>query len=667
MKKLSVRLLVSVCVLLAVLSANVFAQDIDTEEVAGIGVTYRTHIENEGWLQGWINNGDLSGSEGKGLRLEGIEIELTGNVPDDLGIQYQTHIENQGWSQGWVSDGEMSGSEGKGLRLEAIEIKLTGASSSDYTVRYRTHIQNNGWNQGWVEDGALSGSEGKGLRLEAIEIVVAETPVKIAFDDYQAILAQVKEADYTIVTWEAYQKVVDANVVTKEDLANTIIEASSAIEKAQENLVKKADLSIYYEVLNDVTQADYTPASWEEYQAIVDANVVTVEDTQAKVDASTIAIIRAQKNLIKLADLTEYEAVLAAVTEDQVKSGWAAYKAVVDANVVTSVNTQAEVDLATSNILEAQKKLVLYSDLTAFNKVIELYIQYGADAGNAPYTSVTWNAYAAKCETYGSLTNGLWVYDVISKNSEQSAIDAATVDLDSYVSQLVKTSNLTAYNTAKNIKISDGPYTTASFTAYTNDSQVKAITSIPAETLKGYSQSVVDGYTNTLIALQNAILELGSDLTAYKAALAAVSQTNYTTTSWTAYQAIVTANVVTADSSQSAVDAATATIIAGQKNLVYSAAYVVTNGKLNSGNFGVMVVGESILTRANTLISDAGLDKNDYTLSFTRVDSGTAEINSSTGAITAVGGGSATVKFTITPKDGSAAATTANVSILINP
>ncbi|PKM52974.1 MAG: hypothetical protein CVV00_14665, partial [Firmicutes bacterium HGW-Firmicutes-5] len=117
MKKLGLSLFVSTCVIFAALSSNVFAQDLDTKEaVDNIGVTYRTHIENEGWLQGWISAGGLSGSEGKGLRLEGIEIELMGNVPDDLGIQYQTHIENNGWSQGWVSDGEMSGSQGQGLR-----------------------------------------------------------------------------------------------------------------------------------------------------------------------------------------------------------------------------------------------------------------------------------------------------------------------------------------------------------------------------------------------------------------------------------------------------------------------------------------------------------------------------------------------------------------------
>ncbi|WP_414151306.1 hypothetical protein ACIZ62_04370 [Acetobacterium carbinolicum] len=666
MKKKLLSLIIGLCIVSAALSTTVFAEEpVKTDD--GFGVTYRTHIENEGWAQGWINDGNLSGSEGKGLRLEGIEIELNGSVPDDLDIQYQTHIQNKGWSQSWVSNGDLAGSVGEGLRLEAIEIRLMGTDAADYSVKYRTHIQNEGWKQGWVADGTLSGSEGKGLRLEAIEIMIVETPVKVAYDKYLAVLAQVKEADYTTVTWAAYKKVVDANVVTKSDIANKITEATNAIEKAQESLVKKADLDVYYDVLDTVKEADYTPESWADYQVIVNANVVTAEDTQAKVDAATIAIIKAQKNLVKYAEMTAYNAAIAAIKEEQVKSGWSTYKAVLDANVVTRTNTQTEVDVATANILEAQKKLVLYSDLAGFNEAISIYVQYGADAANAPYTLATWNAYTAKCEVYGSLTNGVWVYDVISKDTLQATIDTATADINDDVAKLVKTADLTAFNAAKNIKISDGPYTTASFTAYTNDDQVKAITSIPAETLKGYSQSVVDGYTETLLALQNGILVLGADLTAYNAALLAVAEANYTAPSWSTYQTVVMANVRTADNTQSAVDSATAKIVAAQKNLIYSGAYVISKAKINTFNFGVQTVEDNILTRVGEMMTAAGIDNTDYTISFTRIDSGTAVIDPITGLITDVGDTVATVTFTIIPVDGGVAATTADINIFINP
>lgn len=667
MKKLGIGIITGLCMMTMAFTTSVFAEEADTETDMTVGVTYRTHIENDGWAQGWMNNGDLSGSEGKGLRLEGIEIELTGDVPDGLGIQYQTHIQNQGWAQSWVSNGQMSGTEGLGLRLEAIEIRLAGTEASDYSIKYRTHIQNQGWAQGWVADGALSGSEGKGLRLEAIEIQIVETPVKIAFDEYQAVLAQVNEDNYTSPSWAAYQVVVAANVVTKKDLANKITEATQAIEKAQQSLVKKADLTIYNDVLDNVKEADYSAESWATYLTIVAANVVTAEDTQAAVDAATIAIIKAQKDLFKLADLTAYEAALAAVSEDMVKSGWSAYKVVVDANVVTNMDSQAEVDAATAKILEAQKNLVLYSNLTAFNQAIARYVQYGGDAANAPYTSTTWNDYTANCETYGTLTNGVWVYDVITKNTAQATIDTAASDINSHITKLVKTADLTAFNTAKNIKITDGPYTTVSFTAYANDSQVKAIAELSADTMKGYTQSVVDSYTATLIALQQSILVKGSDLTAYNAALAAVKQSNFTPESWAVYQAVVTANVVTPDNPQSAVDAATAKIVTAQKNLVYTGAYVISKAKLNSSYFGVQKVGDNILTRAADMITAAGFNKTDYTISFTRIDQGTAVINPTTGVITDEGNTVATVTFTITPLNGGVAATTSNVEVYINP
>lgn len=35
-------------------------------------------------------------------------------------VRYRTYIQNKGWGS-WVSDGEMSGTEGKCLRLEAIQ------------------------------------------------------------------------------------------------------------------------------------------------------------------------------------------------------------------------------------------------------------------------------------------------------------------------------------------------------------------------------------------------------------------------------------------------------------------------------------------------------------------------------------------------------------------
>ena len=131
------------------------------------GALYRTHVQSVGW-QDWVGNGALSGTSGRSLRLEGIEIRLTSDISG--GISYRTHVESIGW-QGFVSNGAMSGTSGRSLRLEAIEINLTGAAATTHDVWYRVHIQDYGW-LGWAKNGAPAGSEGKSKRLEAIQIVV---------------------------------------------------------------------------------------------------------------------------------------------------------------------------------------------------------------------------------------------------------------------------------------------------------------------------------------------------------------------------------------------------------------------------------------------------------------------------------------------------------------
>jgi len=133
-----------------------------------VGTTYRTHVQNVGW-QGWKYDGQISGTSGQSLRLEGIEIKMN-DLGTDLGVEYQTHVQNIGW-QGFKSDGQTSGTYGQSLRLEAIQIRLTGAVATNYDVYYRVHSQNYGWLD-WAQNGGSSGTQGKSLRLEAIEIRV---------------------------------------------------------------------------------------------------------------------------------------------------------------------------------------------------------------------------------------------------------------------------------------------------------------------------------------------------------------------------------------------------------------------------------------------------------------------------------------------------------------
>lgn len=165
-------LLVSILMIVAMIPSSTFAASTP-------GIAYQTHIQNVGWEAdtdiGWRSNGADSGTSGRGLRLEGIKINLTDTTGYDLGISYQTHIQNIGWEantdRGWKSNGLMSGTSGLSYRLEAIQIKLTGADASKFDVYYQVHAENFGW-LGWAKNGESAGTAGYGYRLEAIRIQI---------------------------------------------------------------------------------------------------------------------------------------------------------------------------------------------------------------------------------------------------------------------------------------------------------------------------------------------------------------------------------------------------------------------------------------------------------------------------------------------------------------
>lgn len=139
------------------------------EDKTGLNLFYKTQVQNVGWQNG-VTSGEMSGTEGQSLRLEGLKVELT--EKEGVGIKYTTHVQNIGW-QNYVADGELSGTVGQGLRLEAVKMELTGENADKYDIYYRVHAQNVGW-MGWAKNGECSGTAGYGYRLEGIEIKIVE-------------------------------------------------------------------------------------------------------------------------------------------------------------------------------------------------------------------------------------------------------------------------------------------------------------------------------------------------------------------------------------------------------------------------------------------------------------------------------------------------------------
>lgn len=137
-------------------------------------LSYTSHVEKIGWLPS-VTDGQLSGTEGRGLRLEGMKINLNHDLYSG-DISYETHVQSYGWIKP-VTNGAISGTTGEAKRLEAIKINLTGEIADYYDIYYRVHAESYGW-LGWTKNGLPAGTEGAAKRLESIEIQLVEKGLK---------------------------------------------------------------------------------------------------------------------------------------------------------------------------------------------------------------------------------------------------------------------------------------------------------------------------------------------------------------------------------------------------------------------------------------------------------------------------------------------------------
>ncbi len=209
-----------------VIQSYIYEFNIDRQ----IHIKYQTHIQDIGW-QNEMLDGELSGTEGKGLRLEALKINLI-NLPEDVKIKYKTHVENIGW-QDWKYDGELSGTEGKSYRIEALKIELENLP--DYSIQYRTHIQDIGW-QGWANDGEISGTTGKSKRIEAIQIrIVPKIQNKIKGGVETTVASKIKKDILTIKGW----LMTDIENVKIQVMVNNELTNATITRKARPDILEK--------------------------------------------------------------------------------------------------------------------------------------------------------------------------------------------------------------------------------------------------------------------------------------------------------------------------------------------------------------------------------------------------------------------------------------------
>ena len=470
---------------------------------------------------------------------------------------------------------------------------------------------------------------------------IADSQKKSVTDltEYNKVLAQVDESNYTVASWTIYQRVVKASVVTTNDSQIRVNLATFAIKGAQYLLV--VDLKAYNSLLGAVTKDGYTQLSWDAYQVVVNKNKVKDHDNAVEVTAKVRNIKNAQGNLE--ADLRVYDTLLAKVKEtDFTKASWDIYKLVVSANVMTSSNTPAQVVVAINNITAAQLNLVLKADLKAYNAAIALV----PDKNKFNYTKKIWDTYQAVVKA-----------NKVTTEDTQAKVDAATKNILDAQKNLI--ADLTEYNkvlnqvdksncTAKSWENYEKVVASNTMTIKNTQPQVEwatfviglaqwglrvdltAYNTLLAVTSNGYTQSSWAAYQivvnkNIVTVRDNAVIvttatrniaaaqqKLEADLTEYNIALNAVSEEDYTSASWLTYQGVVATNVMTSSNTPAQVTTATNAIKLAQTSLVFAgqaaldAAMLAANLKVEidytSASWKVLEDAKELLATTNALV-----------------------------------------------------------------
>ena len=91
------------------------------EEMSGT-LSYQVNLSGSGWLS-WQENMAETGTIETGMPLEAIRMELTGQLKDHYDVYYSV-FQNGSWTAP-VKNGETAGTEGQGLRVDGIWVTVT--------------------------------------------------------------------------------------------------------------------------------------------------------------------------------------------------------------------------------------------------------------------------------------------------------------------------------------------------------------------------------------------------------------------------------------------------------------------------------------------------------------------------------------------------------------
>ena len=160
-----------------------------------ISISYSVHVQSKGYLTP-VKDGKVAGDTIMELRIEGLKLNITNTTGYSGGIKYSSHVQSIGWQTPVIITtngnstsevkGALSGTEGKGLRLEAIKIELTGDLAKNYDIYYRVRPDIYGW-LGWAKNGEQAGTAGYGMKLVGLQICVLQKGSAAPANNYQGV------------------------------------------------------------------------------------------------------------------------------------------------------------------------------------------------------------------------------------------------------------------------------------------------------------------------------------------------------------------------------------------------------------------------------------------------------------------------------------------------
>ena len=145
---------------------------VSLENSTGIegSLKYSVYVQSKGW-QDFKTAGSEAGTRNKGLRIDGLKMELTGALASKYTVEYSVQVQKNDDSQGFVSDGTVAGSPNDSRMIEEIKIRIVPANQgTSTTVNFRVHRESLGWGSKWSKSEGVAGAAGKAKQIDSIEM-----------------------------------------------------------------------------------------------------------------------------------------------------------------------------------------------------------------------------------------------------------------------------------------------------------------------------------------------------------------------------------------------------------------------------------------------------------------------------------------------------------------